>query len=69
MGRRCAPYKCFCLRQKPWRRADSLRPSMCNELGDPAGWHIRRGNKKKMRNLGTVQLPTEAFMAVLKLDE
>jgi len=25
--------------------------------------------KKKMRNLGTVQLPTEAFMAVLKLDE
>ena len=25
--------------------------------------------KKKMRALGTVQLPTEAFMAVLKLDE
>ena len=25
--------------------------------------------KKKMRTLGTVQLPTEAFMAVLKLDE
>ena len=24
--------------------------------------------KKKMRNLGTVQLPTEAFMAVLKPD-
>ena len=24
--------------------------------------------KKKMRNLGTVQVPTEAFMAVLKLD-
>lgn len=23
----------------------------------------------KMRTLGTVQLPTEAFMAVLKLDE
>ena len=23
---------------------------------------------KKMRNLGTVQVPTEAFMAVLKLD-
>lgn len=30
-----------------------------------AGW----GGKKKMRTLGTVQLPTEAFMAVLKLDE
>ena len=25
--------------------------------------------KKKMRSLGTVQMPTEAFMAVLKLDE
>ena len=24
---------------------------------------------KKMRSLGTVQMPTEAFMAVLKLDE
>ena len=26
------------------------------------------GAGKKMRNLGTVQVPTEAFMAVLKLD-
>ena len=25
--------------------------------------------KKKMRSLGSVQLPTEAFLAVLKLDE
>jgi len=25
--------------------------------------------KKKMRALGTVQMPTEAFLAVLKLDE
>ena len=25
--------------------------------------------KKKMRSLGTVQMPSEAFMAVLKLDE
>jgi len=44
------------------------------------GIHFRRGchvlkvsafhgaGKKKMRNLGTVQVPTEAFMAVLKLD-
>ena len=27
------------------------------------------GGKKEMRSLGTVQMPTEAFMAVLKLDE
>ena len=25
--------------------------------------------QKKMRSLGTVQMPTEAFMAVLKIDE
>ena len=29
----------------------------------------QREGKKKMRALGTVQMPTEAFMAVLKLDE
>ena len=29
----------------------------------------QKEGKKKMRTLGTVQLPTEAFMAVLKLDE
>ena len=42
---------------------------MPNHLWGPrpaeAGW----GGKKKMRSLGTVQMPTEAFMAVLKLDE
>jgi len=27
------------------------------------------GAGKKMRSLGTVQMPTEAFMAVLKLDD
>ena len=29
----------------------------------------QKEGKKRMRNLGSVQLPTEAFMAVLKLDE
>jgi len=29
----------------------------------------QKEGKKKMRSLGTVQVPTEAFMAVLRLDE
>ena len=30
MGRRFAPYKRFCRRRKPWRRANLLRPSILN---------------------------------------
>ena len=37
-------------------------------IGSP-GNQFPGAGKKKMRTLGTVQLPTEAFMAVLKLDE
>ena len=47
-------------------RIDSARASAMG--GVPmrlAAW----GGKKKMRSLGTVQIPTDAFMAVLKLDE
>ncbi|MBR6535233.1 MAG: hypothetical protein IKT65_06605, partial [Clostridia bacterium] len=29
----------------------------------------QKEGKKRMRSLGTVQVPQEAFMAVLKLDE
>ena len=35
----------------------------------PAGSKPCGAGKKKMRSLGTVQMPTEAFMAVLKLDD
>ena len=37
--------------------------------GSPQKLRFCGVGKKKMRSLGSVQLPTEAFMAVLKLDE
>jgi len=50
------------------RRANLLRPSSKINIGNPARHKPGRVGKKKMRSLGSVQLPTEAFMAVLKLD-
>ncbi|RHO52919.1 hypothetical protein DW094_13240 [Ruminococcaceae bacterium AM07-15] len=44
-------------------------PEPVQSKGSPQKKKLLRGNKKKMRSLGSVQLPTEAFMAVLKLDE
>ena len=38
-------------------------------IGAPAASRAAGKSKKKMRSLGSVQLPTEAFLAVLKLDE
>jgi len=37
--------------------------------GFPAKPWFCGAGKKKMRSLGSVQLPTEVFLAVLKLDE
>ena len=58
----------FCA-AKPWRRRNLLPPSMSNQKGSRKSSDFWESGKKKMRNLGTVQVPTEAFLAVLKLDE
>ena len=52
------------VRPAPVKRTPSLRlVDMRKKLLEK-----QKEGKKKMRNLGTVQVPTEAFMAVLKLD-
>ena len=59
----------FAQRASPWRRGNSLAPSLSNPAWGPRGRRrLSWGGQKKMRSLGTVPIPTEAFMAVWKLD-
>jgi len=50
-------------------QGEFISPEHFNQSGFPARREPGGAGKNKMRTLGTVQLPTEAFMAVLKLDE
>jgi translation elongation factor EF-4 len=58
------------LRSKTLPQAEFTSAEDVKRKGGPQRLKIVRGSgKKKMRTLGTVQVPTEAFMAVLKLDD
>ena len=68
VSRRDSGVQAFCRRQDLGAgRIHSARA--CVIRRGPRTARPRGAGKKKMRTLGTVQLPTEAFMAVLKLDE
>ena len=62
-GGAAAPYKGFAV-GKALAQGGFTPPEQARKIQRFCG-----AGKKKMRTLGTVQLPTEAFMAVLKLDE
>ena len=68
-GAALAPYKHFA---EQYLGAGAIHlPRACRiRPGVPAeGGAFRGAGKKKLRSLGTVPIPTEAFMAVWKLDE
>ena len=57
-------------RRKTLAQGRFTRPEQVKSKGLPKSRQtFWESGKKKMRNLGTVQVPTEAFLAVLKLDE
>ena len=68
MGRRASAVRAFWPQAKTSAQAGFTPAEHVKSQGSPQSTLCGAG-KKKMRNLGSVQLPTEAFMAVLKLDE
>ena len=44
---------------KTLAQAEFISAEQVDQRGGPAGWQIRWGNKKKMRSLGSVQIPTD----------
>ncbi len=66
-GRRIALYKRFA-GGKTLAQGEFISPEHLRAPG-PRQTCLLGSRQEEMRTLGTVQLPTEAFMAVLKLDE
>ena len=67
-GRRIAPYKRFA-GGKSLAQGEFISPEHLERPRVPRQTWLLGIRQEEMRTLGTVQLPTEAFMAVLKLDE
>ena len=51
---------------KTLKRTEFISGRLSQMRGPRKSGAFEGAGKKKMRNLGTVQVPTEAFMAVLK---